>query len=109
MTVPTIDLKRGDTLALDCQALEGLDGPPRDLTGWGIRSQVRSSFGARLASLVVLIEDAADGRYSLRAEPPTTAAWPLGQARMDIEYTDPDGIVQSTETVLVSVLPDETQ
>lgn len=106
---PRLELKCGDTLDLDCQALEAEAGPARDLTGWSLRSQVRSHAGALLAELAVAVTDATEGRYTLTAPAATTATWAPGQARMDIEYTDPAGVVQSSETVVVHVLADETR
>lgn len=39
----------------------------------------------------------------------TTATWTPGQAAMDIEYTDTEGVVQSSETVVIHLLADETR
>ena len=106
---PRLELKRGDTLALDCQALEAEAGPARDLTGWSLRAQVRNHAGALLAELAVTVTDATEGHYSLVAPAATTATWAPGQAAMDIEYTDPEGVVQSSETVVIHLLADETR
>ncbi|MCU0843221.1 MAG: hypothetical protein MUC79_16120 [Thiobacillaceae bacterium] len=106
---PSLDLKRGDTLALDGQALTASAGPPLDLTDWTLRAQVRSLRGVLLTDLVVAVTDASEGRFTLTAAAGVTATWDPGTARMDIEYTDPTGVVQSTETLLVQVLPDETR
>jgi len=106
---PTLDLKRGDTLILDCQALQASGGPAQSLAGWRVRSQVRSPQHGLLAELQAAVTDPAAGRFTLGAPPSLTAAWPLGPARMDIEYTDPAGVVQSTETLIVNVIADETR
>lgn len=106
---PRLELKRGDTLALDCQALATADGPAIDLTGWALRAQVRTHAGALLAELSVTVTDATEGRYSLGALAATTATWAPGMAIMDIEYTDPEGVVQSSETVVIHLLADVTR
>jgi len=107
-TLQTIEIKRGDTLALECQVLELDEVTPIDITGWTIRSQVRSTAGALLTSLTVAITDAAEGKYTVVASPVDTATWPR-VARMDIEYTDADDTVQSTETLALDVLRDITR
>ena len=107
-TYQTIDIKRGDTLALDCQVLEADGVTPIDITDWTIRAQVRSTAGALLTSVTTAITTAADGEYTLRALPTDTATWPRA-ARMDIEYTDSGGDVMSTETLALDVERDITQ
>jgi hypothetical protein len=105
---PRIEIKRGDTLALDCQALSA-PKTPQSLAGWTIRAQIRDRAKAMLADLMVTIEDAAEGRYVLTAGSEITAAWATGPARMDIEYTDPGDVVQSTETLIVDIIEDVTR
>jgi hypothetical protein len=108
--MPTIEIKRGDTFDLECTAYESLDGPARSLAGWSIRSQVRSQSGALLTELVVTMTDVATGSYRLSLGPGSnTSTWSVGVYAMDIEYTDPDGVIQSTETLAVSVIRDETR
>jgi hypothetical protein len=105
-SAPRLDAKRGDTLALDCAV-------DADLTGWAVRAQIRAGNDALLAECVVTgpvydLEDAVT-RYVLTVDAAVTAAWPAGTAGMDIEYTDPFGVVQSTETVLLVVRGDVTR
>lgn len=106
---PRLDLKRGDTLALDGQALTAAAGPPLDLSGWTLRAQVRSLTDMLLAELTVVVTDATAGRFTLTAAAGVTATWAPGLARMDLQYNDPAGVVQSTETVELVVLPDVTR
>lgn len=106
---PRLELKRGDTLALEAQVLEAEAGPACDLTGWALRAQVRSAAWGLLATATVTVTEAAAGRYTLMVPAATTATWAPGTATMDIEYTDPEGVVQSSETVLIYLLADVTQ
>jgi hypothetical protein len=105
----TLQIKRGDTLDLDCRVYEYAGGPALNLSGWTIRSQVRKRSGALVEVLVVTITDAAQGRYTLSAPAAKTALWTPDQARMDIEYTDPSGVVQSTETTTLDIIADVTR
>ena len=104
-----LEIKRGDTLRLDCQALDS-DGDPIDgISAWSIRSQIRSKAGALIADLAVSITDEAESRYQLAAVDEVTQTFPVGWAAMDIEYTDPDGVVQSTETIDINIIADVTR
>jgi hypothetical protein len=107
-------IKRGDTLALDCAV-------SRDLTGWAVRAQIRAASNDRLlaeCTVSVLPYDAEAGvtRYALTVAPEVTRAWPMPvgtrptyPAVLDIEYTDPAGVVQSTETVALEIERDVTR
>ena len=109
MTATRLEIKRGDSLALDCQALTADGVTPLDLTGWLIRSQVRNAREGLLADLTVTITAAEEGRYHLAAAASVTATWTPGQAEMDIEYEDPQGLVQSTETLPLQIQRDVTR
>ncbi len=106
----TLLVKRGDDVVLDC-AVAG------DLTGWGARSQIRLQSGRLLAECDVsdLVYDDGDEvtRYALTVASAVTETWPVSHddidAQMDIEYTDPDGLVQSTETITIRVSADVTR
>ncbi|HWO99761.1 MAG TPA: hypothetical protein VNL74_03955 [Methylococcus sp.] len=103
----SLELKRGDSLVLDCTARESVRGPAIDLSGWTIRSQIRDRRDALLADLSAAILDAAAGSFRLTG--PATSTWAPGSYRMDIEYTDPGGRVVSTETLEVRVIEDVTR
>ncbi len=69
------------------------------LDGIVIRSQIRARSLRLLAELAVTkLEDdtGALTLFELRADPSITAAWPIGQALVDITYTWPDGFVETT-------------
>jgi hypothetical protein len=95
----TIDIKRGDTLSLDCTLQQA--GAPINLTGWQIASQVRGASGQLVHSFEATITAPAAGQYRLGPVP--TGQWPTGGLSMDIRYTDAAGAVFTTQTVPVQV------
>ena len=95
----TIDVKRGDTLELQCTAQDR--GVPIDLTGWQIDSHVRGPQGRLVHTFVATITAPTDGQYLLASAP--TTDWPLGGLTMDIRYTDSLGNVSHTETLPLQV------
>lgn len=103
-----ITIKRGDTLAI-AAAVTTDAGAVFDLTGYTLRSQVRSSSGALVGTLTVTIVSAALGTYTLGAPAATTALWPTGQHLCDVEYVSAGGIVTSTKTFPLFVATDVTR
>ena len=106
MAGTTLRHKRGDTFQYDCVVQESKKGPPLDLTGWTIRSQLRDLRDHLICEFCITIVNAVEGRYRLSAG--DTSDWVPGAAAMDIEYRDAGGVVRSTETMAVTVLKDET-
>lgn len=94
MTVRTF--KRGDDFSLTGRA------PPRagGYTGWGLQCQVRrmgpSGPGDLIATLEATWTDAAAGALLLRATG-STAAWPLGDAALDVRYIPPGSAGVTTD------------
>jgi regulator of protease activity HflC (stomatin/prohibitin superfamily) len=101
------DHKRGDTFDMQ-GAVTDNTGEPLDITGWLIRSQIRTVAGELVAELTITVSDPLTGRYHLTA-PDGTDLWPIGAHRQDIEYTDPAGRILSTETVTLRVVEDVTR
>lgn len=109
-----LSIKRGDTLALDCAVAA-------DLAGWGVRAQIRVASNDRLlaeCTVSVLAYDAEAGvtRFALSVAAEVTRAWPMPvgtrptyPAVLDIEYTDPVGVVQTTETIAIEIERDITR
>lgn len=92
--------KRGDTFILECEV-------PVDLTGWSVRSQIRS--GDKLVATLVflLVSSTVDSStYKLTFE--DTTEWPIGKLNCDIEYTTNLGQIISTETFYVECVKDST-
>lgn len=79
-----------------------------DLTGWGVASQVRrKDTGELVADLEVSWKDRAAGTYSLLAK--DTTAWPVTMLAWDVQFTDPDGFVTSSETKYIRIKKDQTR
>ena len=101
-TVATIT--PGDTLAMTCSL--DVDTVRQELDDIVIRSQIRARSLRLLAELVVVKQQDDTGAltlFELRADPAITAAWPIGQALIDITYTWPDGFVETTPTFGVQI------
>lgn len=99
----TIQFKRGDTLKLSCTYM--LDGVAAT-TPVGIQSQVRTHAGVLVAELVVSRVDDATGRFDLSCA--DTTAWPITVLQCDIQYTDANGNIASTDNLAIQVLRDIT-
>ena len=67
-----------------------LDGYPVDMTGWSVTAQIHDSNGTKLISnLTPTWLDTTAGLLQVSA--PSTAAWPVGKARIDVSARDPVG------------------
>ncbi len=107
----TTPFKRGDTLALSGIYRE--NGVAVALGNQVIRSQLRTSTGALVASLVAVIDanqTANPGRFYLGLANPAQSATFAAPANLycDIEV-QVGGVVRSTETFIVPVVPDVSQ
>jgi hypothetical protein len=106
MTGTLLRHKRGDTFQYDCVLREKKNGPAIDITGWHLRSQLRDLKDVLICEFVITLLEATGGHYRLSAA--DTRDWPPGNAAMDIEYRDIEGVIRSTETLNVQILKDET-
>lgn len=103
----TIDWKRGDSFVVDESGMLA-DGVALDMTGWTIASQIRTQRSDTLvANLAVTWLNQDIGAYHLECV--DTTAWPIGKLLWDIQFTDPDGYVTSTETVTINCIKDQTR
>ena len=104
----TLDLKRGDTLAINCTRTNAA-GAAMDLTGLEIASKVRS--GGFSDDLTVTVTNAAAGQFTLARDAAGTALWPLTTAESpvlcDVQFSF-GGVVASSETFIINVLEDIT-
>lgn len=96
--------KVGDTFKLPCKLTK--DGADVDLTGWLVKSQLRY-VNTLISELTYVVIDALQGLYSLE-ELGSTQLWPVGVYTCDIEYTDPTGLIVSTETFTINFIADVT-
>lgn len=99
----SVSLKRGDSFIFTGNSLLDNDGNKTPLTGWSIRSQIRSSDGSLIEELVVTIDTDTYSLYSTGTED-----WPTSTLFWDVEYTTPDGVIFSTDTMAVKVTQDIT-
>ena len=103
----TIQHKRGDTfdhlLLLPDSFADGF------FVGWAVASQVRTTRGKLVADLAVSWADPAADTRVLQLLGADTTTWPVGTLEFDVQFTRSDGVVRSTETVLLEVLRDQTQ
>jgi hypothetical protein len=106
MAVTVMEVKRGDTFSYAAAVTNGKKGPPINISGWTIRSQIRTTTDQLLVELSVEMTDSVNGAYRLYYDGSTTA-WPIGNANMDIEYTE-NGKVKSTDTVVIKIVKDIT-
>lgn len=100
-------IKRGDTFTLACTYKQ--NGVVYDVTNFTIRSQVRYSTGALVAELTVTKADQTTnpGVFVLAAADPMD--WPVKILSCDIQFSDGDGVVRSTQTFQIPVVEDITQ
>lgn len=106
MTIPTITHKRGDTFILS--GTSKYDGVAVDLTGYVVTSQIRQTDSTLVDDLTCTVTNAASGAYEIEATATQTALWPIATLYFDVQFTSPDGVVISTDTVAVKVAKDYT-
>jgi hypothetical protein len=100
-----LEIKQGDTFSVagPVSVLDG-SGQPIDVSSWTVTCQVRFSETGARQTLTVTRLDATHMRLFHNA----TAAWPVGQAEIDLQFTSPDGIKISSKTEKFKVLEDVT-
>jgi hypothetical protein len=99
----TVTLKRGDSFIFSNNQLLGEDEMPLDLTGWEIRSQIRNKQQRLVKELDVTIN-----QYDYSISSMETSKFPVDTLYWDIQYTTPDGVIFSSDTVNVVVVQDIT-
>jgi len=102
-TKNAVSLKRGDSFVFTNNYLTDDTGSQIDLTGWLIRSHVRDSSNELIDTLDIVVSQF---EYSITKI--DTSLWPIGNLFWDIEYTTPDGIVFSSDTIVIKVIQDVT-
>ena len=104
---PTLSpIKQGDTFTLTCCYKQ--NGVAHDVTNYTIRSQVRSSSGDLVEELGVSKADQTTnvGVFALFATNPQN--WPIDILSCDIQFSDMDDVVRSTQTFMIPVVEDVT-
>lgn len=98
--------KRGDSFALyDCQLLDDLDSAV-NLADIQIRCQIRSEYNGLLDEAQI-VKHSADLYYDVIFG--DSNGWPLGNAKLDIQYTDSNSKVFSSDTLIVPIVADVTR
>jgi len=97
--------KKGDTLEWVISLTE--DSSAVDITDFTIRSQIRQT-STLIATLTTTITNATGGVFSLTATASATASWTTGTHSCDIEFTDANDEVFSTETFKLKLIDDIT-
>lgn len=119
----SLDWKRGDSFVIvepgmliadpagdKTMTVDGKPVPARllDMSGWTVQAQVRAKAGGTLvADLELVWIDRAYGSYQLQAK--DTTSWPVGALLCDVQFTDPEGFIASSETLTIKLLADQTQ
>lgn len=107
--MPTLIHKHGDSFRAQCTYTVG--GTSASIAGLNIASQIRNAAEVLVCSLEVYGRDDGAGTFSLRPSGLNSAEtdWPVDTLYWDIQYTDANGLVRSTETITINVVRDETR
>ena len=100
----SVSVKRGDTFLLRCR-WEEADGSPRPLSFVSVASWLKRGF--EILPLVVNITNVGDGAFTLSIPMEDIDDLRAGNWLCDVEFTK-SGLVESTETFSVIVIPDIT-
>ena len=103
MSLPTIDIKAGETFALGCSFTDD-DGAAIDLTGYTATCQVRDSDGTQIGALTVAVDAGSGGTFVLSATAATTVTWAVGSYVADIRLVSAGGEVHPSDTFGVRVI-----
>jgi len=105
-----VGFTRGDTFYYAGPVSAKVNGvDTTDLTGWTARSQIRTDKGVLIDDLVLVwLAQAPVAAISIEGSGPTVD-WPLGDAVIDIEFTDPSGRIVSTNRQTIKITLDVTR
>ncbi len=100
---------RGDTFLFAGPVSAKVNGVvTTDLTGWTARSQIRTSGGTLIAELDVQWLSYSPAALQLECLDPTTD-WPLGPARIDVQFVTDTGKITSTPSQAFDIALDVTR
>ena len=101
---------RGDTFYFAGPVTAKVNGvETTDLSNWSAQSQIRTDKGALIDDLVLTwLSQAPIAAISLQGSG-STVDWPLGEARIDIEFTTSDGKIVSTSRQAFQIVLDVTR
>lgn len=100
-------MKHGETFALSCVYQEG--DTPTDITGFSIRSQVRTLRDELIEELTVMVADQGEalGTFVLTSADPS--AWPTETLICDIRIADDAESVRHSDTLLIPIAKEITR
>lgn len=107
--VPMVSpVKQGDTLTFACTYKE--NGSPVDVTNFTIRAQLRDSSDNLVLELPVskANQTTNPGVFVLGSNTPPNPELPVDELSCDIQFTDGDGVVRSTQTFNIPIVEDVT-
>ena len=101
-------VKQGDTFTLGCTYKE--NGVAVNVTNFTIRAQMRDSTGALILELPVAKANQTTnpGVFVLGANTPPSPQFPIDELQCDIQFSDSENVVRSTQTFFVPVVEDVT-
>lgn len=108
-TIPTLSpIKQGDTFTLACAYKE--NGVAVNITDFTIRAQLRDSTGDLILELPVskANQTTNPGVFVLGSNTPPSPPFPIDELSCDIQFSDADDVVRSTQTFNVPVVEDVT-
>lgn len=104
--------KRGDTWRyIHVADIRNTAGALVDLTGWTLLSQLRKGGSAQADGEIIATFTCSwtnVGTQEFQTLLANTAAWPIGNAEFDVQFTSPGGEVVSWPTVTVEIVKDIT-
>lgn len=106
---PTISpVKQGDTFTLVCAYKE--NGVAVSVENFTIRAQLRDSTGSLILELPVskANQTTSPGVFVLGNNTPPSPPFPIDELRCDIQFSDADDVVRSTQTFFVPIVEDVT-
>lgn len=103
-----MNFTRGDTFEFSGPVTVSVNGvETTDLTGYTATSQIRTQEDTLIEDLNLIFDSFNPAVIRLTAG--STDQWPLGPARIDVEFLTPSGRIISTETVVFNIVRDVTK
>ena len=102
--------KRGNSYALTCTYKEA--GSAVDVSNMTFRCQMRNSAGKLVAAMTITKDPdqvTNRGKFTIAPTVEDTTGWQTGNHLVDIEITDSDGTIRSSDTFYQPVIEDVTR
>ena len=99
--------KTGDTFIFTAVIKDTIYKNPMIGISSNLKSQIRRDNGTFVAELIISEVLEIPGNYEFSAN--DTSNWPIENLYMDIQYTDEEGIITSSESLVVPIEKDVTR